>query len=106
MDDSEVDEKDDIGYGKGKNEKDAYMEMSDDEKRRYLENKSDELQKELEEKRKEQIAAIEAMDDKEREKIFDESSTNADIIKSQAAIYALNNAELYKTIDGLKEKIH
>ena len=103
MDDSEVDKKDNIGYGKGKNEKEHYLELSDDEKKLYLERKEAELQSELDAKRQEQKTIIENMDDDAREKLFNETSTNAEVIKAQSAVYALNNAAIYKEIDALKE---
>lgn len=103
MDDTEVDKKKDIGFGKGKNEKDFYNSLDDKGKELYLKRKQEATEKELEKNREKQKDAIYRMSASERKTLFDENSTDADAIRAQSAIYALNNAELYKYIDSLKE---
>jgi hypothetical protein len=103
MDDTAVDKKKDIGFGKGKNEKDFYNSLDDKGKELYLKRKQEATEKELEKNREKQKDAIYRMSASERKTLFDENSTDADAIRAQSAIYALNNAELYKYIDSLKE---
>ena len=103
MDNSEVDEKKDVGFGKGVNEKQAYEAMTDDEKKLYLKRKSESLKVDLKAARGKQESEINNLSYEERSKLFDENTTNSKIIQAQAAIYALNNAELYEEIDLLKK---
>ena len=103
MDNSEVDEKKDVGFGKGVNEKQAYEAMTDDEKKLYLKRKSESLKVDLKAARSKQESEIKNLSYEERSKLFDENTTNSKIIQAQAAIYALNNAELYEEIDLLKK---
>ena len=103
MDNTEVDENDDIGFGAGKNEKEWYNQLSDEQKRLYLTRKQEELNTEISSKREEIKDRFENMTDKERTKILNDNSSNAAIIEAQGALYANNNAELYKQIDYLKE---
>lgn len=104
MDDSEVKKNKDIGFGKGKNEKDWYDQASDEEKRLYLSRKQEDIQSQLSSKRNKQIDLIKKMSASERKKLLNDKSTNAKIIEAQSAIYALNNNELYKNINLLKER--
>lgn len=104
MDDSEVKENKDIGFGKGKNEKDWYDQASDEEKRLYLSRKQEDIQSQLSSKRNEQIDLIKKMSASERNRLLNDKSTDAKIIEAQSAIYALSNNELYKNIDLLKER--
>ena len=103
MDDTNVDENEDIGFGEGRNEKDFYNSLDDQGKRLYLNRRQDQIQKDLDQKRQEQKNRIEGLSEFERARLLDDTSTDAKIIEAQSAIYALNNAELYKRIDLLKE---
>lgn len=103
MNSDEVDDKDDVGYGKGVNEKEHYEGLSDEEKKLYLARKQEEINLNLERKRQEQKNIIAGLTTEEREKLLSDKGTSPAVIKAQSAIYALNNSEIYKNIDLLKE---
>lgn len=87
----------------GKTEKEWFLSQDEEAQRLYLDRKQAQNKLDLQKKRNEQKNTIEKLNSTERKKLFDESSTDADIIAAQGAIYALNNAELYNHIDLLKE---
>lgn len=104
MDNEDVDDKDNEGFGKGKNEREYYESLDDEGKRIYLEKKSKQLDADLRSKREEQKDVIRNMSQSELNELFNEESTNADTIKAQGAIYALNNQAIYDKVDALKKE--
>lgn len=102
--DDDIEEDEDIGYGKGVSEKDYYESLQTDKaKREFLDQVEANARAKANEKRTEQINKIKNMDASEKKRFLSEDATNAEILQAQDAIYALNNNELYEHIDALKE---
>jgi hypothetical protein len=104
MNNDEVDDKKNEGFGKGVNEKEHYESLSDEGKRKYLEDKQAQIDAELRDKRQDQIDLINNMSSSERDKFLDENTTNNEIRAAQDAIYELNKQTVYDTIDALKDQ--
>ena len=90
-------------FSGGQTEKEWFLSQDEETQRLYLNRKQIKIKNELRQKRNEQKQKIKSLSSEERSKLFNENSTDADIIAAQGAIYALNNAELYNHIDALKE---
>jgi hypothetical protein len=100
----EVDENEDIGYGKGVSEKEYYKSFSTNAgKRQALADIERNNRKKANEKRTEQIGRIKSLSPSELDKFLNENTSNAEIRQAQDAIYALNNNELYEYIDAQKD---
>ena len=100
----EVDEDEDIGYGKGVSEKEYYESFSTNAgKRQALADIERNNRKKANEKRTEQINKIKSLSPSELDKFLNENTSNAEIRQAQDAIYALNNNELYEYIDAQKD---
>jgi hypothetical protein len=101
----EIEEDENIGYGKGVSEKAYYESFSTNEgKRKALETIEQNNRNKANEKRREQIEIIRELSYKERKEIFNENTTNAEYRKTQDAIYAINNNTLYERLDLLKQE--
>lgn len=101
--DDDIEEDEDKGFGKGVSEKGYYDSLTNEEKKLYLDRKREQIDTELASKRQEQKNLIANMDPNERKKLLSSTATDPKIIQAQAAIYALNNQEIYDNMDILKE---
>jgi hypothetical protein len=102
MDDS-IGEDEDKGFGEGVSEKQYYDSLTNEEKKIYLARKRDQIDADLAAKRQAQKDLISNMNASERQKLLSSTATDPKIIQAQAAIYALNNQEIYDNMDILKE---
>lgn len=85
-------------------EKEHYQRLSSDaDKRKYLELMAESNKRQIEIKQLEQLNRINRLSDRGRAVLLNENATDADILKAQSAIYAINNSRLYEHIDLMKK---
>lgn len=105
MDNSDVDDKEDVGYGKGVSQQEFYNSLqSNKERRDFLERVQEENDEEIAALQQKQINKIEAlrfMNTTAFNKLL--QGTSAESATARDAIYAINNSRLYDYIDGMKE---
>lgn len=98
----DVDDDEDIGYGKGVSEKEHYQSLATQEQKLdFLNQVEKESRSEIRNKQLQQIAKFK--NSSELSKLLDENTSSASIKKAQSALYAINNSRLYDYIDNLKE---
>ena len=98
----DVDDNEDIGYGKGVSEKEHYQSLATQEQKLdFLNQVEKESRDEIKNKQLEQIKRFQ--NSNELGKLLDENTASANIKKAQSALYAINNSRLYDYIDNLKE---
>lgn len=85
-------------------QKNAYKALQTNEDRlKYLKAIRQQSDEEADALRKQQINSISNASASTKSALFDENTTDSNILTAQAAIYANNNNELYKYIDSLTE---
>ena len=85
-------------------EKEVYNSLqTEEEKIRYLENLERETRQEIYSKNDQIINKIAGMSSSGKTAFFNEDTTDAEVIQAQSAIRAVNNTQLYKQIDLMKE---
>lgn len=85
-------------------DKEYYQGLSSDaDKRKYLELVAESNKKQIETKQLQQLNRINRLSDRGRTVLLNENATDADILKAQSAIYAINNSRLYEHIDLMKK---
>lgn len=101
LDDTEVKGKDDIGYGKGVNQKQAYEALTSDiEKRNFLETETKKTRQKIASKYDESRRQIEKLRSKGKLNSFlTGSSEEARAVRD--SIYGYNNLKMYNTLDEL-----
>ena len=101
LDDTEVEDKDDIGYGKGVNQKQAYEALTSDiEKRNFLEAETKKTRQQIVSKYAESRRQIEKLRSKGKLNSFlTGSSEEARAIRDN--VYGYNNLKMYNTLDEL-----
>lgn len=101
LDDTEVKGKDDIGYGKGINQKQAYEALTSDiEKRNFLETETKKTRQKIASKYDESRRQIEKLRSKGKLNSFlTGSSEEARAVRD--SIYGYNNLKMYNTLDEL-----
>ena len=104
LDDTEVKNKDDIGYGKGINQKQAYQALkSNIEKRNFLETETKKTRQQITSKYAETREHINSLRSKGKLQDFlTGSSKEAQAIRD--SVYSYNNLKMYNIIDELVEK--
>lgn len=104
LDDTEVKNKDDIGYGKGINQKQAYQALkSDIEKRNFLETETKKTRQQITSKYAETREHINSLRSKGKLQDFlTGSSKEAQAIRD--SVYSYNNLKMYNIMDELVEK--
>ncbi len=104
LDDTEVKNKDDIGYGKGVNQKQAYQALkSDIEKRNFLETETKKTRQQITSKYAETREHINSLRSKGKLQDFlTGSSKEAQAIRD--SVYSYNNLKMYNIMDELVEK--
>ena len=101
----DVDDNEDIGYGKGVSEKEHYQSLATQEQKLdFLNQIEKESRDEIRKKQEEQIKTFK--NSNELGKLLDENTSSANIKKAQSALYAINNSRLYDYIDNLKDTIN
>lgn len=96
--DDDVEDDEDIGYGKGVSEKEHYQGLDAQSKREFLDQIEEEARTEAKQKRDEQINYFRNNAD-----LLNENTNNAEIKKAQTSIYANAVYNLQDYIDTLKE---
>ena len=101
LDDTEVKNKDDIGYGKGINQKQAYQALkSNIEKRNFLETETKKTRQQITSKYAETREHINSLRSKGKLQDFlTGSSKEAQAIRD--SVYSYNNLKMYNTLDEL-----
>lgn len=101
LDDTEVKSKDDIGYGKGVNQKQAYEALTSDiEKRNFLETETKKTRQKITSKYDESRRQIEKLRSKGKLNSFlTGSSEEARAVRD--SVYGYNNLKMYNTLDEL-----
>jgi len=101
LDDTEVDKKDDVGYGKGVSQKQAYEALSSNvERRRFLEDEAKQMQQEVAKKFVEARQQIEELRRKGKlGEFLNGSSEEARAVRD--TVYNMNNYKMYGAIDSL-----
>ena len=101
LDDTEVKNKDDIGYGKGINQKQAYQALkSNIEKRNFLETETKKTRQQITSKYDESRRQIEKLRSKGKLNSFlTGSSEEARAVRD--SVYGYNNLKMYNTLDEL-----
>ena len=101
LDDTEVKGKDDIGYGKGVNQKQAYEALTSDiEKRNFLETETKKTHQKIASKYDESRRQIEKLRSKGKLNSFlTGSSEEARAVRD--SVYGYNNLKMYNTLDEL-----
>lgn len=101
LDDTEVKGKDDIGYGKGINQKQAYEALTSDiEKRNFLETETKKTRQKIASKYDESRRQIEKLRSKGKLNSFlTGSSEEARAVRD--SVYGYNNLKMYNTLDEL-----
>lgn len=101
LDDTEVKGKDDIGYGKGVNQKQAYEALTSDiEKRNFLETETKKTRQKIASKYDESRRQIEKLRSKGKLNSFlTGSSEEARAVRD--SVYGYNNLKMYNTLDEL-----
>lgn len=101
LDDTKVKDKDDIGYGKGVNQKQAYEALTSDiEKRNFLETETKKTRQKIASKYDESRRQIEKLRSKGKLNSFlTGSSEEARAVRD--SIYGYNNLKMYNTLDEL-----
>ena len=95
----EVEDDENIGYGKGVSEKEHYQSLgSDKAKREFLEQVEKEARDEAAAKRREQINLF-----RSNPELLNENTTNNEIKKAQSSLYANATYNLQNYIDKLKD---
>ena len=104
LDDSEVKKKDDIGYGKGINQKQAYEALTSNvEKRAFLEEEAAKTRQQIIDKYAETRNRIDSLRSKGRlQDLLTGSSEEARAIRD--SIYSYNNFRMYNVMDELVGK--
>ena len=101
LDDTKVKDKDDIGYGKGVNQKQAYEALTSDiEKRNFLETETKKTRQKIASKYDESRRQIEKLRSKGKLNSFlTGSSEEARAVRD--SVYGYNNLKMYNTLDEL-----
>jgi TP901 family phage tail tape measure protein len=98
----EIEEDEDIGYGKGVSAKEAYAALSrEEDKVAFLEAEAERNRKLANEKRQEQLDTFNNARDKEKSFLL--YGKDAQYVNARSAIYGINNNTLYERIDALKD---
>ena len=91
-------------YGKNVSEQDYYNSLSTDkERRRFLDSLEEETARQIKIRQQEQIQAIDKLNAIEKQKFFNEDTTDNAVRQAQSAFYAINNSTLYNYIDSLTD---
>ena len=96
--DDDVEDDEDIGYGKGISEKEYYQGLDAQSKREFLDQIEEEARTEAKQKRDEQVNYFRNNAD-----LLNEKTNNSEIKKAQTSIYANAVYNLQDYIDTLKE---
>jgi DNA repair exonuclease SbcCD ATPase subunit len=111
LDDQDVDDDKDIGYGKGVNQKEAFELLrqsgaSGEELLRWLANEEKKTEEDLHNKRWEQVKELDELRESnfaEYAKMFSENPTDTNIITAQGYIRGAALETIYNDIDEMKE---
>jgi conjugal transfer/entry exclusion protein len=102
LDNEEVDDKEDTGYGEGISQREAYDALETQEaKREFLEQAANDAEAQADQKRQEQLDTINNLSAADKKNFM--TSKSADMVKARDAIYAINNNRVYKQIDAMTE---
>jgi hypothetical protein len=97
----EIEDDEDIGYGKGVSAKEAYEQLSrQEDKINFLKAEADRNRQLANEKRKEQLAIFNSARTYEKDRLL--HGTEAQYVTARSAIYGINNNTLYEHVDALK----
>lgn len=98
----EIEEDEDIGYGKGVSAKEAYAALSrEEDKVAFLEAEAKRNRKLANEKRQEQLDTFNNARREEKKLLL--YGKDAQYVTARSAIYGINNNSLYERIDALKD---
>lgn len=98
----DIEEDEDIGYGKGVSARDAYEGLTrEEDKIAFIKAEAQRNRDEANKKRQEQLDYFNNAKSLEKENLL--HGTDSRYVNARSAIYGINNNTLYETIDGLKE---
>lgn len=98
-----VKDNEDIGYGKGVNQKEYYNSLiTDEDRRKFLETEAKKDREKANEARREQLQRFNNLTGKEFTKLA--TGTDADSLAARNAIYAMNNNTIYDYVDSLNSE--
>lgn len=91
-------------YGKNVSEQDYYNSLStDQEKKEFLDSLEEETARQIKIRQQEQIQAVKKLSPAEKQKFFNENTTDNAIKQAQSAFYAIANSNLYNKIDAMTD---
>lgn len=98
----DVDDDEDIGYGKGVSAKEAYEALTrQEDKIAFIEAEAQRNRDEANKKRQEQLKIFNSANEMQKELLL--YGTDSRYVNARSALYAINNNALYEHIDALKE---